>query len=146
MTEIIRWEPFREMLSLRRAMDRLWDEAFSPLTHFEGWTSAPLIDMYQTEDKVVVKAALPGVKPDQINLSITGDVLTVRGEVEEEEKKEGATYYLRERRKGAFSRSISLPTSVNAEKAKAEFDNGVLTITLPKAEEVLPKTITVKAK
>lgn len=89
---------------------------------------------------------MPGVKPEDIDITITGDTLTIKGEVKAEEKVEKANYIRRERRYGAFSRSLTLPTSVVAEKAKAEFENGVLTLTLPKAEEVKPKTIKVKAK
>jgi len=146
MTRLARWEPFREMMSFREAMDRLFDEAFTrPLTLFETW-SAPLIDMYETENDVVVKAVLPGIRPDDLNISIAGDVLTIRGEVKEEKEVEDATYHLRERRYGSLARSIPLPTAVNADKAKAEFDNGILTLTIPKAEEVRPKVIKVKAK
>jgi len=146
MSSLVRWEPFREMISLREAMDRLFDEAFTrPMSLFDGWM-LPLVDMYQTEDEVVVKATVPGVKPDDLHITVTGDVLTIRGEVKEEKDEKNATYHLRERRSGAFSRSIPLPTSVEADKAKAVFENGVLTLTLPKAEEVRPKTITVKAK
>jgi HSP20 family protein len=102
--------------------------------------------MYQTDDDVIVKAALPGFKPEEINLSVTGDVLTLRGESTGGSEVDQATYHLRERRNGAFSRNLRLPSAVVADKAKAEFENGVLTLTLPKAEEVKPKTITLKAK
>ena len=104
------------------------------------------VDMYQTPEDIVVKATLPGVLPDDISITVSGDVLTIRGEVKTEEEKSGASYHIRERRYGTYSRSLPLPTSVAADKAKAEFENGVLTLTIPKAEEVKPKTITVKAK
>lgn len=144
---LMRWEPFRELITLREAMDRLFDEAFTrPLSLLEGWGSLPLIDMYQTDNEVVVKATLPGVKPEDLHITVTGDVLTIKGEVKAEEEVKNATYHLRERRYGTFSRSIPLPVPVVADKAKAEFENGILTLTLPKAEEVRPKTITVKAK
>jgi HSP20 family protein len=93
-----------------------------------------------------VKATLPGVKADDIKISVTGDVLTIRGEVKHEEEVKNAAYHLRERSYGSFSRSIPLPTSVVADRAHAEFEDGVLTLRLPKAEEVRPKTIAVKAK
>ncbi len=146
MTNLIRWEPFREMLTLREMMDRMIDEVFErPFgTVFVG--QVPAIDMYQTDNEVVVKAALPGVKPDDVQISVTGDVLTIKGEIKQEEEQKGRSYHIREHRWGAFERSIILPTAVVADKAKAEFENGILTITLPKAEEVRPKTITVKAK
>lgn len=146
MSNLIRWEPAREMMSLRDAMDRLFDDAFTrPLSLRDGW-SAPAIDMYQTDDEVVVNAALPGFKADEVQINITGDVLTLKGEVRQAEEKKEKAWHIREQRYGSFERSVALPTAVVAEKAKAEFENGILTITLPKADEVKPRTITVKAK
>jgi HSP20 family protein len=104
------------------------------------------VDMYETDEEVVVKTAAPGVKPEDIDVNITGDVLIIKGETKTEEKVEEASYIRQERRYGAFSRSLALPSTVVADKATAEFENGVLTLTLPKAEEVKPKTIKVKAK
>jgi HSP20 family protein len=146
MSNLIRWEPAREMMSLREAMDRLFDDAFTrPLSFRDGW-SVPAIDMYQTDDEIVVKAALPGIKADEVQINVTGEVLTLKGEVKHEEEKKERAWHIREQRFGSFERSVVLPTEVVADKAKAEFENGILTITLPKAEEVKPKTITVKAK
>ncbi len=147
MSNLIRWEPAREMMTLREAMDRLFDDAFTrPLSLMrDGW-SLPAIDMYQTDDEIVVKAALPGIKADEVQINVTGDVLTIKGEVKQEEEKKERAWHIREQRFGAFERSVALPTEVMADKAKADFENGVLTITLPKAEEVKPRTITVKAK
>lgn len=146
MSNLIRWEPAREMMTLREAMDRLFDDAFTrPLSLRDGW-SVPAIDMYQTDDEIVVKAALPGVKADEVQINITGEVLTLKGEMKYEEEKEEKAWHIREQRYGSFERSIVLPTDVVADKAKADFENGILTITLPKAEEVKPRTITVKAK
>jgi HSP20 family protein len=146
MTNLIRWEPFREMLTLREMMDRMIDEVFERPFGVTFAGQVPAIDMYQTDNEVVVKAALPGVKADDVQISVTGDVLTIKGEIKQEEEQKGRSYHIREHRWGAFERSIILPTAVVADKAKAEFENGILTITLPKAEEVRPKTITVKAK
>ncbi|HAV76412.1 MAG TPA: heat-shock protein Hsp20 [Anaerolineae bacterium] len=146
MSNIIRWEPAREMMSLRDAMDRLFDDAFTrPLSHRDGW-SVPAIDMFQTDDEIVVKAALPGIKADEVQINVTGEVLTLKGEVKHEEEKTEKAWHIREQRFGSFERSVALPTDVVADKAKADFENGILTITLPKADEVKPKTITVKAK
>jgi HSP20 family protein len=146
MSNLIRWEPAREMMTLREAMDRLFDDAFTrPFSLREGW-SAPAIDMYQTDDEIVVKAALPGIKPDEVQINVIGEVLHIKGEVKNEEEKNEKAWHIREQRWGAFERSVALPTDVVAAKAKAEFENGVLTITLPKAEEVKPKTINIKAK
>lgn len=146
MSNLIRWEPAREMMTLREAMDRLFDDAFTrPLSLRDGW-SVPAIDMYQTDDEIVVKAALPGVKADEVQINITGEVLTLKGEIKHEEDKQEKAWHIHEQRYGSFERSIVLPTDVVADKAKAEFENGILTVTLPKADEVKPRTINVKAK
>ena len=146
MSNLIRWEPAREMMTLREAMDHLFDDAFTrPLTLRDGW-SAPAIDMYQTDDEIVVKASLPGVKADEVQINITGEVLTLKGETRQVEEKKDKAWHMREQRWGAFERAIALPTEVVADKAKAEFENGILTITLPKAEEVRPKSISIKTK
>ena len=146
---LVRWEPWSDLVSLREAMDRLFEESF--VRPRAGWL-APLgdgslaVDMYETDEEVIVKTTVPGVKSEDIDVSITGDVLTIKGETKAEEKVEKANYIRQERRYGAFSRSLTLPSTVVADKATAEFENGVLTLTLPKAEEVKPKTIQVKAK
>ncbi len=146
MSNLIRWEPAREMMTLREAMDRLFDDAFTrPLSLRDAW-SVPAIDMYQTDDEIVVKAALPGIKADEVQINITGEVLTLKGEMKHEEEKKEKAWHMREQRWGAFERSIVLPTDVVADKAKAEFENGILTVTLPKADEVKPKVINIKAK
>jgi len=146
MSNLIRWEPAREMMSLRDAMDRLFYDAFTrPLFLKDAW-SVPAIDMYQTDDEIVVKAALPGIKADEVQINITGEVLTLKGEVKHEEEKKEKAWHIREQRYGSFERSVVLPTDVVADKAKADFENGILTITLPKAEEVKPKVISIKAK
>ena len=146
MTNLIRWEPEREMMTLREAMDRLFDDAFTrPLSLTES-RHGPALDMYQTDDDVVVKATLPGMKADDVQINITGDVLSIKGEMKEKNETKEKNYHIREQRWGSFERSVMLPTSVVSDKAKAEFEDGILTITLPKAEEVKPKIVTVKAK
>lgn len=139
MTKLIRWEPAREVMTLREAMDHLFDDAFTrPLSLRDGW-SVPAVDMYQTDEEVMVKASIPGFQAEEVQINVTGDIK------QEEEKKDKA-WHIREQRWGSFERAIPLPTEVVADKAKAEFENGILMVTLPKAEEVKPKTITVKAK
>ena len=146
MSNLIRWEPAREMMTLREAMDRLFDDAFTrPLSMNEGWRG-PALDMYQTDDDVVVKAAMPGMKADDVQINVTGDVLSIKGEMKEKNETKEKNYHIREQRWGSFERSVMLPTAVVSDKAKAEFEDGILTITLPKAEEVKPKIVTVKAK
>jgi len=146
MTKLIRWEPAREVMTLREAMDHLFDDAFTrPLSLRDGW-SAPAVDMYQTDEEVVVKASIPGFKAEDVQINVTGDILTFRGEIKRADEKKEKAWHIREQRWDSFERALALPTEVVADKAKAEFENGLLTITLPKAEEVKPKTITVKAK
>jgi HSP20 family protein len=149
MSNLIRWEPAREMMTLRDAMDRLFNDAFTrPLSFNGGNWSVPAVDMYQTDNDVVIKAALPGIKAEEVQINVSGEMLTIKGEVKQEDESNGneKAYHLREQRWGMFERSISLPTEVNADKAKADFENGVLTVTLPKAEKVKPKSITIKTK
>ncbi len=146
MSNVIRWEPAREMMTLREAMDRLFDDAFTRPISMTGSLSAPAIDMYQTDDEVVVKAAVPGVKADDVQISVTDNVLSIKGETKQKEETREKAWHIREQRWGMFERNVMLPSDVVADKARAEFEDGVLTITLPKAEEARPKTITVKAK
>ena len=138
--------PFGEINRLRQEINRLFEEPFdlfAPTTGLiEGWT--PSIDVYEDKDNVTVQAELPGMKKDEIDVSMVGDTLTISGERKHhEEKKEGETYRA-ERYFGRFQRSITLPQRVDAEKIQANYKDGVLTITCPKAEEVKPKQIDVK--
>ena len=145
MANLTRWEPMREMMTLREAMDRLFDDAFTrPLT-INGGIISPAIDMYQTDNEVVVKAHLPGLKAEDVDITVTGDMLTLRGEYKQESEKKNTRYHLREQRYGSFERTLRLPTDVKADRAQADFDNGVLTITMPISEEVKPKSIMIKA-
>ena len=146
MSNLTNWEPVREMMTLREAMDRLFDDAFTRPISMSGDSVIPTIDLYQNADDVVVKAALPGVQAHEVEISVTTDTLTLRGEMKLDTEKKDVTYDIREHRYGMFERSVLLPTEVQTDKAKADFENGILTITLPKAETVKPKTITIKAK
>ena len=148
MSNLTRWEPVREMMTLREAMDRLFDDAFTrPLSVRDGWSmSTPAIDMYQTDNEVVVKASIPGIKAEEVQINITGDVLTLKGESKHEDERNDRAWHIREHRFGSFERSVALPTAVKTDRAEAVFENGVLTITLPKADEVKPRTINIKAK
>jgi HSP20 family protein len=148
MANLIRWEPFSELISLRDAMDRLFEESFirprGGLLAPWGEGTLPL-DVYDTDDAVVVKASVPGVKPEDVEVTITGDCLNIKGETKAEEEVKKGNYIRQERRYGAFSRSVTLPAGLVTDKAEAVFEGGVLKLTIPKAEEVKPKTITVKA-
>ncbi len=149
MSYLVRREPFRDLISLREAMNRLFEES---LVHPWGGRLQPskaeslTVDMYETEDAIVVKATLPGIQPEDINIDLTGDVLTIRGETKQEEEIREENYIRRERFYGSFCRSLTMPTQIVAEGTEAEFENGVLTLTLPKTEEVKPKAIKVKVK
>ncbi len=145
---MMRWEPFRDMMSLRNAMDRLFDESYvRPARVWGEEGAAPLpLDVYQTDGEIVVKATVPGVKPDEVDITITGDTLTIKGEHKEEQEVKEENYIRKERRYGTFARSMIIPVSVQSDKAEAAFENGVLTLTLPKAEEIKPKQIKVQPK
>jgi HSP20 family protein len=147
MARLTRWEPFRDLMSLREAMDRLFEE--SVVRPGEGWVATRgagtlAVDMYETADNVIVKTALPGVSPEDVDVSVVGDVLTIRGECKAEEEVQEGNYLLRERRYGAFSRALRLPNDVVADEATADYKDGVLTLTLPKSAETQPKRIEVK--
>ena len=148
--EVVRWEPFGDMVSLRDAMGRLFEESFIRPNvwswPFDGNTMSLPVDVIEAKDHIEVKASVPGFKPEDIEVSVIGDTVTIKGEVKAEEKHEEANYLRQERRFGTFQRSLTLPTTVAADKAKAEFENGVLTLTLPKTEEAKPKTIKVALK
>jgi HSP20 family protein len=144
---IIRWNPYRGMLSLRDAMDRLFEESFvrSPLT----WTEENLdiaVDMTETDGRIVVEADLPGLKSEDVDVSVTENTLTLKGEFKSDEEGERGNVHFRERRYGSFQRSIPLPTAIDADAAEAEFKDGVLKVILPKTEETRPKQIEVTAK
>lgn len=144
--EVVHLQPLREMANLQRAMDRMFEDSFFRPSRFLAepisGVDAP-VDLYQTDDDVVVKVSLPGFKPEEVDISIVGNTLTIKGEHSEEKEEKKKDYLRRERSYGAFSRSLVVPVSVQAEKAEANFDNGVLTLTLPKAEETKPRQIKV---
>jgi len=142
---IERWEPFREAISLRDAMNSLLQESFVRPGGVQGQSglgTLPL-DITENENEFVVKASLPGVKPEDVQITVHGDTLTIRGESKAEEEKKGEQWHLRERRYGAFQRSVALATPVNSDQAQAHYENGVLTLTLPKSEAAKPRQIKV---
>jgi HSP20 family protein len=149
MANLVRYDPFRELMDMRRNWDRLFDERlfddnfFAPIS--QNGHTAPLVDLYQTDQDVHVKAVLPGVKPEDVDIQVSGDTLTIRAETKHEEEKKEATYHLREQRYASYARSILLPAAVQADKAKAEVKDGILHLTLPKAEAAKAKVIKVKA-
>lgn len=139
---VTRWDPYREMISARRAMDRLIENSLSEEgTTFPEWNLA--LDVLEDETSYQVKASLPGLKPEEIEITYNKGVLTIKGELKDESQTSKGQYHLRERRYGAFSRSISLPASIQADAIDASYQDGVLTLNLPKVEEVKPKRISV---
>ena len=171
---IMRWEPFSEMTPLREMMNRLMEESFIMprwMTPTRELMATCPIDVYETENDVIVKAALPGMRPEDIDVRITDAVLTIKGEHKEEREsgqpmqqqmagqqgqpsgqhrgQQGQTrpnYYRREMSYGSIFREITLPTDVQADKAQASFENGILTLTLPKAEQAKAKRIQVQVR
>ncbi len=145
---LVRWEPFRETVSLRQAMNRLFEDSMVHPARFwpENGKGEFKIDMYQTEDAVVVKASLPGIKPEEVDISVTGDMVTIRGEHKEEQEIKEEAYLRKEQRYGSFCRAITVPVDVKSDKAEAVFENGIMTLTLPKAEEAKTRSIKIKVK
>jgi HSP20 family protein len=146
MFNIIRRDPFRELSQMRSAMDRMFDDAFSD---WGGDWSQPLsgvlpLDVVEKDNEFLVSASIPGINPDDLEITYTGNTLTIKGESKGEEEKEEGHYHLRERRYGSFARSITLPASVKADRIDASYEAGVLKLRLPKAEEAKPKRIPIK--
>ncbi|MCK5554386.1 MAG: Hsp20/alpha crystallin family protein, partial [Deltaproteobacteria bacterium] len=136
--ELTPWRPFGELTSFRREMDRLWENFFGerPLPKIWEREWAPSLEMSETKDNFVVKAEVPGIDAKDIDISLTGDVLTIKGEKRQEKKEKEEDYHLVERSYGSFSRSVRLPAEVESDRIKASYKNGILNITLPKSEKV----------
>lgn len=142
---VIRWQPERDFLSLREAMSRIFDDAIVGPQSAAGGQLAVPFDVLERDDAVVVRAPVPGFAADDIDVNVTADVLTVSGHHKESTEKEEGSYHVREWRTGSFQRAMRLPAEVDTAKAEAQVRDGVLTLTLPKAEKVLPKKIAIKA-
>ena len=141
---IVRWEPFRDVMASQREFDRLFKEAFTPFFgegELSTRTWAPPVDIYETADSIVLKAELPGVDPKDVEVKVEDNSLFLKGERKFEKEVNNENYHRVERSYGSFARSFSLPNSIEAEKVKAEYKDGLLTLTLPKREEAKPKTI-----
>lgn len=143
---IERWDPFSEMLTLRDAMNRLFEESFvrpgQAMTQSMGRLGMP-IDLRETDDQFIVEATLPGVKPEDIDVTVQGNQLQIQAEQKQDEERKNERYHIRERRVGRFARTLSLPTSIRADQVRCEFRDGTLIVTLPKAEEARPRHIQV---
>jgi len=143
------WDPFRGLSTLRDEIDRLFDSPLSALSEttqpfLSGWL--PAVDFFEDKDNFIVKAELPGMKKEEIEIALHDGVLTLSGERKADEKYESAQTCRSERFLGRFQRTLSLPAAVEADKVQATYKDGILTVTLPKAEEAKPKQIEVTVK
>lgn len=150
MTSITRWDPLAELESFRNEMEKLFREAFGrrkllPEPSYEAIWS-PAIDMFETENEVVVKAMLPGLKKEDLELSFTDDTLTIKGESKLTEETKKKNYYRREIACGQFLRTIAIPVPIKEDQIEAEFKDGILEVRLPKSEEAKPKVRKVEVK
>lgn len=139
------FEPLRDLMSLREAMDRLFEQSVvSPRAYGNGQRPGRTLslDLYQTKDEYIIQANVPGVDPKDVDITLESSTLTIRGEVMPPENTEG--YLIQERRFGPFERTLQLDLPIQSDKVEASFHNGVLTLTLPKAEQVKPKIIKIK--
>jgi len=145
--ELTPWKPFRELGRLRNEMDRLWEDFFGERRFFAPAERLlhPSLDVAETKDRLMITAEIPGMDAKDIDISISGDTLTIKGEKKQEKEEKEENYHLLERSYGAFSRSIKLPAAVDADKVDATYKKGILKIALPKKEEAKPKEIKVKA-
>jgi HSP20 family protein len=146
MTLMRRNNPFGELLSLRQAMDRLFEDSWVRPGSWFGTGAGDgeqgmAIDVRTTPDALLVEAALPGVKPEDVDISILGDTLTISGHTSEDRTNEEDGYSYREIRRGSFSRTLTLPRGIKSDAAEAKFDNGLLQLSIPKAEEAKPRQI-----
>lgn len=145
MPRVSRWDPLRDMITMRQAVDRMLDEAaFARGTESRG-TGAWLLpmDAYITDEAIVIRADVPGLSPDELDITLEGDTLTIRGEIRREER-DNRKYVLLERPTGKFERTLNINTPIDHDNVEATFKDGVLTLTLPKAEAVKPRQIAVK--
>src|SRR6476660_8216035 len=144
MATITRWDPFQDVLSLREAMNQLMEESFvQPATAQNGKNFVPALDLSETGEGYLVEASLPGVKPEDVEITVENNVLTIKGEARQEVNQEKRNFHRIERRFGSFQRTIGLPTTVKADAIQADMTNGVLRLEIPKAEEVKPRKISV---
>jgi HSP20 family protein len=145
MSNLTRWDPFNEAMTLREAVNRLFEESFVPTTSSgrPNGSFAPALDLSENAEAYFVELAVPGLKADDLNITFENGVLTVSGEVRQSTESKERNFHRVERRYGRFSRSVSLPSSVRGDAIEARLENGLLQLSIPKAEEVKPRKITV---
>jgi HSP20 family protein len=146
---VARWDPWyrlpMEFSDMRREFDRMFDRLVGGENLWQSRTANPPVDIIERENEYIVRAEVPGVNPNDVKITLQNDVLTIRGEKTEEKEIEKENYHQSEIMAGTFQRSFALPSSVKSEKIEASSENGILTITIPKAEEAKTREITVKA-
>lgn len=146
-TSVTRWSPMTDIVNFRNAFDRLWEETFRPTRNGEELGPSGLgMDVAETNDSYIVTAAIPGVAPEDVNIEIDDDVLTISGEFERRGQQEDAQYIRQELRYGSFKRSLRLPPTVDAEHAEAKFEHGMLNLVLPKKPEARARTLKITPK
>lgn len=145
---LVKWTPFGDLATFRREMDRVFERFFGELPRLDlagmGWT--PRLDVTETKESLVVKAELPGLDVKDLDIHISGSTLSLKGEKRQTKEEKDEHHHLIERSYGAFARTVELPATVAADKVKAVFKNGVLTITLPKTEEAKQKSIAIEVE
>jgi len=147
--DLVRWRPFRDLATMQEEMNRLFDHMFNRLPEAKDFGEgmwSPCVDISETKDNLVITAEVPGMKKDDIRISVHDNILTLRGEKKQEKKVDEENYHRIERSYGAFHRSFTLPTTVQQDQVKASYKDGILRITLPKAEEAKPKEIAIEVK
>jgi len=145
MSSIIRWDPFEEVGTLRRAVDRLFDDVL--IGEQAGLPAAawkPAVEMYETNDEVVVRAEMPNVDPSNVDVTVANDAVTIKGTVRQEEEKKDRAYFRRELRYGYYVRTLPLPAEVTGAAAKATYKDGVLEVKIPKSERAKPTSVKVQ--
>jgi HSP20 family protein len=148
MANIIRRRPFGELLGLRNDLDRFFDNSLRmfDLNMEDGWGMKPAVDMVETKEELVISVEIPGIKKEDVKITMADNRVIIAGEIFEEKDVEEKNYYHRERVRGRFSRSFHIPVPVNSSKASAAYKDGVLTLKLPKAEEAKPKEISISGE
>ena len=141
---LTRWDPFQEMLNLRRTVDRLFDNVGADHEWAQPSAWGLAVDVVENKDDFIVKASVPGINPADLDISYSDDTLTIKGEIKSDNEVKENQYHLRERRYGTFTRSVSLPTRIKGDAIEASYQNGVVSLRLPKVEEVKPKRISIK--
>ena len=144
MTNANRWDPFQDMLTLREAMSQLFeDSVIRPGVARSTQSFVPALDLSETEDSFLVEAAVPGLKPEDVEITVENNVLTIKGETRQAKEDKQRSFHRIERRFGSFQRTIALPNTVKPDAIKASLEHGVLRLEIPKAEEVKPRKISV---